>query len=60
MAANWTSLPLDEQIALVEREINAAHRSPYVPTIYPGAEGDERLGKLKALRRKLLDRRDST
>ena len=55
----WTSLPLDQQLTLVEREINHAIRSPYVPTIYPGTTGDGRTAKLKALRRKLLDRRDS-
>ena len=55
----WTSLPLDQQITLVEHEINHAIRAPYVPVIYPGTKGDERLPKLKALRRKLLDRRDS-
>ena len=53
----WTTLPLDEQLTLVEREINNAIRDAYVPRIYPDTTGDERMGKLKALRRRLLDKR---
>ena len=53
----WTSLPVNEQLKLVEHEINNAIRDPYVPTVYPKIVGDERMVALKELRRKLLDRR---
>ena len=55
--ARWQSLPLDAQIKLVELEINAAIRGAYVPQIYVTTKPDDRMAKLKVLRRRLLDRR---